>query len=147
MDPVLLVGATAILLAGIAAVVWWRRLQRKRLLGELAVLPDRVLNPRQFQGLKKIRVWQLEVTEPERACQWARETRGHRFRCESSIPLPIAGCGTRCTCRYLPVTENRRRKRRRDPIDQPVLDFDSMGGDRRHVEGRRKEDHWHQGQK
>jgi hypothetical protein len=142
MDPIKLAILAALVLAAAVAVVYWRRQLRRRTLGELALIPATVQNPRQFLGLKRIRIWELEVTQPERACHWARECRGHRFRVENSIPVPIAGCGSRCSCRYLPVSENRKRKRRMDPIDQPVIDFDQAGGDRRHIEGRRKEDQW-----
>lgn len=138
MDPINLAAVLALVLALAAAVFHWRRLVRRRTLGELAQIPATV----QFSGLKRIRIWELEVTQPERACHWARECRGHRFRVESAVPVPIAGCGNRCSCRYLPVSENRKRKRRKDPIDQPVIDFDKSGGDRRHIDGRRKEDHW-----
>lgn len=133
-----------VIVAGAAAlaVVLWRRRQRRRLLGELAELPDRVVNPRQFVHLKRIRAWQLEVERSAKACSWARESRGKRFRTEASVPLPIAGCGKQCRCQYAPVTENRRRRRRMDPIDQPELNLDDTGGDRRHLPGRRKEDNW-----
>lgn len=147
MDPLLMAGFGLALALALVAVLLWRRQRRRHLLGELALLPARVQNPRQFQGLKRIRVWELEVDEPARACQWARETQGRRFPCDGAVPLPIAGCGTRCTCHYLPITENRKRRRRRDPIEQPILDFEETGGDRRHRDGRRKEDHWHQGQR
>lgn len=147
-ESLLAIGGLALVLAlSITAILLWRRAQRRKLLGELALLPAQVHNPRQFLGLKRIRIWQLEVSQPARACQWARESCGHRFRTELAVPLPIAGCGTRCTCHYSPVSENRKRRRRRDPIEQAVIEFDATGGDRRHVDGRRKEDHWHQGQK
>lgn len=145
MDPIKLAIAVAIVLAVAAATVYRRRQMRRKMLGELALIPATVHNPRQFAGLKRIRIWELEVAQPERACHWARECRGHRFRVENSIPVPIAGCGTRCSCRYLPVTENRKRKRRKDPIDQPVINFEKAGGDRRHTDGRRQEDHWRGG--
>jgi hypothetical protein len=124
------------------AIVIWRRQQRRRLLGELAEVPDRVVNPRLFQHLKRIRAWQLQVDQPNTMCSWARESRGKRFRADSAVPVPIAGCGKRCRCRYQPVTENRRGKRRMDPIDQPELNIKSEGEDRRHTPGRRKEDNW-----
>ncbi len=142
MDPITLAIAAVIALVLAVVGVLWRRQVRRRTLGELALIPATVQNPRQFSGLKRVRVWELVVAQPERACHWARECSGHRFRVESAIPVPIAGCGSRCSCRYLPITENRKRKRRMDPIDQPVIDFDKAGGDRRHAEGRRKEDHW-----
>ena len=145
MDPINLAAIAAAVLVLVAVVYYWRRQMRRRMLGELALIPAIVQNPRQFSGLKRIRIWELDVSQPERACHWARECRGHRFRVENSIPVPIAGCGSRCSCRYLPVSENRRRKRRKDPIDQPVIDFDKSGGDRRHTDGRRKEDHWRGG--
>jgi hypothetical protein len=135
--------AAAVAIAGaLLAVIAWRRHQRRKLLGELAELPSRVLNPRQFAHLKRIRAWQLDIGQSTRACAWARESRGKRFRTEASVPLPIAGCGKQCRCQYEPVTENRRRKRRMDPIDQPELNFDAKGEDRRHLPGRRKEDNW-----
>lgn len=137
------IGAALVVIVGLVlAVISWRRQQRRRLLGELAEVPDRVTNPRQFQHLKRIRVWQLEVDQPTKACSWARESRGKRFRTDSAVPLPIAGCGTQCRCRYQPVTENRRRKRRMDPVDQLELNIDTQGSDRRHTPGRRKEDNW-----
>lgn len=137
------IAAIAISIIGLLlAVVIWRRHQRQRLRGELAEVPDRVTNPRLYQHLKRIRAWQLEVNQPTKACSWARESRGKRFRAESSVPVPIAGCGRQCQCRYQPVTENRRRKRRMDPIDQPELNIGAEGGDRRHIAGRRKEDNW-----
>lgn len=137
------IAAAVIAIAGLAlAVVIWRRNQRRRLHGELAELPDRVVNPRLFQHLKRIRTWQLDVEQPTKACTWAREARGKRFRADSAVPLPIAGCGKQCRCRYQPITENRRRKRRMDPIDQPELNISAEGGDRRHAPGRRKEDNW-----
>jgi len=143
----LIAGAGGVLATFLTAILLWRRQRRRHLLGELALLPARVLNPRQFQGLKRIRVWELEVDEPGKACQWAREADGRRFPCDSAVPLPIAGCGTRCTCHYRPITENRKRRRRRDPIEHPSIDFEAAGGDRRRHDGRRKEDHWHQGQR
>ena len=137
-----LVAAAIAVGVAVLAVVMWRRHQRRRLLGELAELPARVVNPRQFAHLKRIRAWQLEVEKSAKACTWAREARGKRFRTESSVPVPIAGCGTQCRCQYAPVTENRRHRRRMDPIDQPELNLDETGGDRRHLPGRRKEDNW-----
>ncbi len=145
MDPIQLTISAIVILVLVAVAVFWRRQVRRRTLGELGLIPANVQNPRQFLGLKRIRIWELEVTQPERACHWARECRGHRFRVENAIPVPIAGCGNRCSCRYLPVTENRRRKRRKDPIDQLVIDYDKSGGDKRHTDGRRKEDHWRNG--
>ena len=54
------IGAALIVIVGLVlAVISWRRQQRRRLLGELAEVPDRVTNPRQFQHLKRIRAWQL----------------------------------------------------------------------------------------
>lgn len=142
MDPMTLAAAVLALGLVVLTVVLWRRHQRRRLLGELAELPDRVVNPRLFGHLKRIRAWQLEVDRSAKACNWARETRGKRFRTESAVPVPIAGCGTHCRCQYAPVTENRRHRRRMDPIDQPELNLDASGGDRRHSPGRRKEDNW-----
>jgi len=126
----------------VAGVLVWRNRQRRRLLGELADLPARVVNPRLYTKLRRIRVWQLNVEQPAKACSWARDARGQRFRAESSVPLPIAGCGKQCRCRYEPITENRRHKRRVDPIDQPELSLGQSGTDRRQVRGRRKEDQW-----
>lgn len=145
MDPITSAVAVVAFVVLAAAVAYWRNQVRRRTLGELALIPAHVQNPRQFSGLKRIRIWELEVGQPERACHWARECRGHRFRVENAVPVPIAGCGTRCTCRYLPISENRKRKRRKDPIDQLVIDYDQTDGDRRHTDGRRKEDRWRNG--
>lgn len=142
MDLYTIIAAAVVIGGVLLGISVWRRHQRRKLLGELAELPPRVLNPRQFSHLKRIRAWQLEVEQSSKACSWARESRGKRFRSEASVPLPIAGCGKQCRCQYAPVTENRRRKRRMDPIDQPELNMDAKGGDRRHLPGRRKEDNW-----
>ena len=142
MDPSLIAVVVLVPLAILAGVVLWRRRQRRRMLGELALLPARVINPRLFSHLKRIRVWQLTVEQPARACAWARDAKGLRFRAESSVPLPVAGCGKTCRCRYEAIVENRRQKRRTDPIDQPELNLGAVGGDRRSSRGRRTEDQW-----
>ena len=142
MDPSLIVVVVSVPLAILAGVILWRRRQRRRTLGELALLPARVINPRSFTHLKRIRVWQLNVEQPTRACAWARDAKGLRFRAESSVPLPVAGCSKACRCSYEAIVENRRHKRRTDPIDQPELNLGEVGGERRHSRGRRKEDQW-----
>lgn len=147
MDPSFIAITSVAAAVLVASVLLWRRHQRWRLLGELALLPKRVINPRLFKHLKRIRVWQLDVEQPTKACAWARESRGMRFRADAAVPLPVAGCGKQCRCRYEPIVENRRRKRRLDPIDQPELNLGEKGGDRRHSTGRRKEDHWHSTQR
>ena len=142
MDASLIAVIVAVPLVILAGVLLWRRRQRRRMLGELALLPTRVMNPRLFAHLKRIRAWQLTVEQPAHACAWARDAKGMRFRTESSVPLPVAGCSKACRCRYEAVEENRRHQRRTDPIDQPELNLGESGGDRRQSRGRRKEDQW-----
>jgi hypothetical protein len=142
VDPIRAAVQIGIVVVVVIALLLWRRRRRQLQLGEIALLPARVVNPRQFAHLKRIRVWELKVEIPEKACAWARESSQHRFRGDVAIPVPIAGCGKRCQCRYLPVTENRKRRRRMDPIDQPELDLSSGGDDRRHSLGRRRGDQW-----
>lgn len=142
VDPSLIAVIVIVPLAILAGVLLWKRRQRRRLLGELALLPARVVNPRLFSNLRRIRVWQLEVEQPTKACAWARDAKGLRFRADASVPLPVAGCSKQCRCRYEAIVENRRHKRRTDPIDQPELNLGETGGDRRHSRGRRKEDQW-----
>lgn len=138
------IGGTALLLAGLVVlIVLGHRRRQFNLKGELALLPAKVINPRQFAHLKTIRAWELTVENLPQACTWARETDGKRFRTHVAVPLPIAGCGRTCTCQYLPVTENRRRQRRLHALDQPELNLgDSTSPDRRDRRGRRQEDRW-----
>ncbi|MFO1495620.1 MAG: hypothetical protein U1F26_13290 [Lysobacterales bacterium] len=135
-------------LALAAGVIAWavQRQRRRRRLGELAELPDRVVNPRLYKHLRSIRAWELVVEQPAQACSWACESAGKRFPGDVAVPLPIAGCGRSCQCRYLAVTEHRRRQRRRDAERRHELRFDTEE-DRRHTQGRRKEDHWGSGPK
>ena len=133
--------ATIVLL--VVAAVFIRMRRHRALLGELGQLPSRVTNPRLYTALRSIRAWELKAGEGARACNWAHESDGQRFRTEQAIRLPIAGCGRSCQCEYLPVTEGRRRQRRRVINDQTVLNMgDSKAGNRRSKDGRRKDDHW-----
>jgi hypothetical protein len=134
--------AAAIVLLIIAAL--FLRLRRRRtMLGELGQLPSRVTNPRLYTALRTIRAWEFKAAEGARACTWARESDGQRFRTEQAIRLPIAGCGRNCQCEYLPVIEARRRQRRHLANAETVLNMGSgKAGDRRNKEGRRKGDHW-----
>lgn len=141
-----LIGGFALLIV-VIAVLAQRRRRRKRLLGEVAQLPARVVNPRLHASLRSIRAWELEVVSPAQACTWARESSGKRFRAEVAVPLPIAGCGKTCQCRYLPVTENRRRQRRFDPTAVNEIPYQPVQDQRRPKRGRRKEDNWSGGSK
>ncbi len=132
----------AIVLLVLAALFLGLRRRRARL-GELAQLPSRVTNPRLYTKLRSIRAWELKAGEGVRACNWARESDGQRFRTEQAVRLPIAGCGRTCKCEYLPVTEARRRQRRRLINDETVLNMGAgKASDRRNKDGRRKGDHW-----
>lgn len=139
-------GSWAVLLAIAAliiAAIVTRRRQHQALLGELAELPSRVTNPRLYAKLRTIRAWELESAEGARACTWARESNGHRFRAEQAARLPIAGCGRNCECQYLPVVEGRKRQRRILANAETVLNMDDgKAGNRRRKDGRRKGDHW-----
>lgn len=131
-----------------AALMVWaiQHRRRRRRLGELAELPARVANPRLYAHLRTIKAWELVVADPSHACNWACESAGKRFPSDTAVPLPIAGCGRTCECRYAAVTEHRRHQRRRDVERRHELRFDA-DEDRRHAQGRRKEDHWGSGPK
>ncbi|MGE4072074.1 MAG: hypothetical protein AB7E72_12960 [Lysobacterales bacterium] len=133
--------ATIVLL--VVAALFLRLRRRRARLGELAQLPSRVTNPRLYTKLRSIRAWELKAGEGPRACNWARESDGQRFRTEQAVRLPIAGCGRTCNCEYLPVTEGRRRQRRGLVDAQTVLNLgDGKASNRRSKDGRRKGDHW-----
>lgn len=143
MDHVISVAVVlAIALLAVAAVVL--RLRRRRsVLGELAQLPDRVTNPKLYTALKTIRAWELHAADGVRACTWAKESNGTRFRTENAIRLPIAGCGRQCTCRYQPITEGRQNQRRQMSNATGVLNMsDPKEANRRVSDGRRKGDRW-----
>jgi hypothetical protein len=134
-----LLSIVALIIAAIAI----RRRQFRALLGEVAGLPSRVTNPRLYAKLRTIRAWELKSAEGARACTWARESNGLRFRTEQAARLPIAGCGRKCQCEYLPVIEGRRRQRRALANAETVLNMgDGKASNRRHKDGRRKGDHW-----
>lgn len=122
------------------------RQRRRRHMGELAELPSRVTNPRQYAQLRTIKAWELVVADPSHACSWACESAGKRFPGDSAVPVPIAGCGRSCECRYAAVTEHRRHQRRRATERRHELRYDT-DEDRRHVQGRRRGDHWGSGPK
>lgn len=139
MDPTLL--ACAVTLLVLAIFVTIRMLaSRKIRRGELASLPERVVNPRIFQNLKSVRFWQLKVDAASKACTWAQQTAGRRFATDKAVPVPIAGCGKTCRCTYLPMVDGRRLMRRNDP--GPDIDYNPASTDKRAPRGRRKEDSW-----
>jgi len=143
MDPVLWISTVFALLTVITLVLLQRRRHRIRQVGELALLPSRIVNPRLYAKFRTIRAWQLDVKNPVQACTWAREARGSRFLTEVAAPLPIAGCGRHCKCEYLPIIENRKRQRRTDPIDRIQLKLGEVKeANRRRNRGRRKSDKW-----
>jgi hypothetical protein len=137
-------GAIAVAIVFLIIAALFLRLRRRRfMLGELGQLPSRVTNPRLYTSLQTIRAWELKAAEGARACTWARESDGQRFRTEQAIRLPIAGCRRSCQCEYVPVIEGRRRQRRILINNQTVLNMGgSKASNRRTKDGRRKDDHW-----
>ncbi len=139
MDPTLLACAVTLLILGIFVAVRTHA-SRKHRRGELASLPERVVNPRIYQNLKSVRFWQLKVDAAAKACTWAQQSAGRRFPTDKAIPVPIAGCGKTCRCTYLPMVDGRRLMRRNDPgLD---IEYDPKATDGRAARGRRKEDSW-----
>jgi len=143
MDPVLSISTAFALFTVIALVLLQRRRYRIRQVGELALLPARIVNPRLYAKFKTIRAWQLEVKNPVQACTWAREARGSRFQSDLAVPVPISGCGRQCKCEYQPIVETRKRQRRTDPIDRLHMNLGEVtAANRRRNRGRRKSDKW-----
>ncbi len=143
MDPTLLACLVTLAVIGLfVGYSYWKRRKHRR--GEIANLPARVTNPRTLTHLRSVRLWQLRVESPAKACTWAQQTAGKRFSSESAIPLPIAGCGKSCRCNYLPVADGRRLVGEQIPVSDP-LDFERIKPGDPKLKDRRRKDPFSQG--
>jgi|GEM_PF-1994482 len=141
MDPTLLAClVTLLILVILAGTHFWTKARRQR--GDLAKLPARVTNPRLHLNVRSVRLWQLRVETPAKACNWAQESAGRRFATATAVPVPIAGCGKACRCQYFPVADGRRLGQSASPSIDP-LEFERLTpGEAKPADRRRKDSFW-----
>lgn len=108
-------------------------------------VPNKVLNPRSYAGVKSILAWEFMAPNLSQACQFARDNAGLRRSALACTPLPEPHCNSgACLCHYRPIFDERRRQRRDAHDRRAEYRMDDKGDRRTQYDRRKDSSHWNQ---